>query len=590
MKIVEGEISRFLEGKVQYQIPIYQRKYSWGKEECERLLEDVIKVAEDEKRSSHFIGSIIYMAPEGWQNESALKKYQVIDGQQRLTTISILLLALGDYSQEVLSSNDITNSDLSSEAIKEDYLINKRFSDDDYYKLKLTEEDFVVYKSLLSKRTLPDGVQSSQLYENYLTFLKNMRIVKKAPATIFAGINKLKIGDISLVPDDNAQLVFETVNSTGLSLSAPDKIRNFILMNLDENKQKEIYNEYWHPMELRFGLHKAGIKDFNDFFFYYTSILTQEKGSSDYYKTFKAYYLGVAADEIEIAVKNMVRYSKHYKRWLDAEEYSIGIDRLLFNLKSTGQWKVIPTVMQVVDNLENGILTMNDAKLILKYIEAYIIRRQLCRLPSNSAGEAYASMQRSVGTVNEFAECLHSLTEKQRIPSDEELYKTLKTISLYGDFPGLRSVLDRMEEYINKDYCHNDDHSIEHIMPQKIESEEDLYARTDLSAEEKEKRNWAGDLGDDWKIVHDTYCDTIGNLTLTGYNTEYKNYRFLLKRDMQEKENGICYGYKQTCIHLSASLATKEKWGEEEILERAKEMTDIIISIWPDPKRATEQL
>ena len=589
MKIIEGEISRLLEGKVQYQIPIYQRKYSWEKEHCERLLEDIIKVAEDEKRSSHFIGSIIYMAPDGWQNESALKKYQVIDGQQRLTTISLLLIALGDYSQEVLPPDDTVHSGLLPEAIKEDYLINKRFTDDDYYKLKLTEEDFNVYKSLLSKRALPDGVQSSQLYDNYLTFLKNMRTLQKAPATIFAGINKLKIGDISLVPEDNAQLVFETVNSTGLRLSETDKIRNFMMMNLDENKQKELYNEYWHPMELRFGLDRAGIKDFNNFFYYYASILTQEEGSSDYYTTFKAYYLGAAADEIETAIKNMARYSKHYKRWLDSQEHSVGIDRLLFNLKSTGQWKDIPAVIQVVDNLENGILTGHDAKLILNYIEAYIIRRQLCRLPSNRIGAAYISMQKNVCTVNEFVECLHSLTEKQRMPSDDELYKKLKTIPLYGDFSGLRSVLDRMEESMNKDYCHNSNHSIEHIMPQTIESEEDLYARTDLTAKEKEERDWAGDLGADWKTVHDTYCNTIGNLTLTGYNPNYQNCRFLVKRDKQDKENGICYGYKQTCIHLSASLATKEKWGEEEILERAKEMTDIIISIWPYPKKATEQ-
>mgnify|MGYP005780714845 CR=1 FL=1 len=584
MKIVEGEINRFLEGKVQYQIPIYQRKYSWEKEHCEKLLKDIIKVAEDEKRSSHFIGSIIYMAPEGWQNESALKKYQVIDGQQRLTTIALLLLALGDYAQEVLPSNEVLHLGISPEAIKEDYLINKRFSDDDYYKLKLTEEDFVVYKSLLSRRTLPDGIQTSRLYENYLTFLKCLRAAQKAPATIFAGINKLKIGDISLVPDDNAQLVFETVNSTGLQLPASDKIRNFILMNFEKNTQDEMYNDYWHPMELRLGL-----DNFNSFFFYYTSILTQAKMENDYYPIFKEHFLGASAEEMKTAVKDVARYSRHYKRWLDTNEHSAGIDRLLFNIKNTKQWKVTPVIMKVMDNLESDILSVEGAKQILKYIETYILRRQLCHLPSNSVGDAYLSMQRHVQTVNEFIECLHSLTEAQRVPSDEELYRTLKTMPLYSCFSsGLRNVLDRMEAYFNKDYCHNRDHSIEHIMPQKIQSEEELEARSDLSPEEKEKSNWAKDLGEDWKNIHDTYCDTIGNLTLTGYNSPYHNYRFRVKQNISDKVNGICYGYKQTCIHLSASLATKEKWGEEEILARAKEMTDIIVALWPYPDRTAE--
>lgn len=586
MNIVGGEVSTFLEGKVQYQIPIYQRKYSWRKEECERLLDDIIAVAEDEKRKKHFIGSIIYMSIEENQNESALKRYYVIDGQQRLTTLSILLVALGDYVAEKLPEDELKKSKITFDALKEDYLVNKRYVDDgdDYYKVRLTDEDFIVYKALLDDRKVPEESQWNPVYANYQNFLRSMRKRNVDPSVVFAGINKLAIGDVSLVPDDNAQLVFETVNSTGLRLSIPDRIRNFILMNATPKMQKKIYNDYWHPMELRFGLDRKGTKDFENFFYYYVGVITKAKMESDYYEIFKKYYLGIAPDDVEAAVENIARFSKYYKRWLDSTESSTGTDKYFYCIKSTGQWKVTPVALLICDNYEKDILTKDDAATMFGYLESYIVRRQLCSLPPNSIGEAFVSMLKKAGSLTEFKKCMIGLTESQRIPDDDELRRVLKTANLYEDYKGdIRSLLDRMETSKNKDYCHNEKHSIEHIMPQTVQSHDELYARTDLNDEEKAKRDWAKDLGDDWKRIHDTYVHTLGNLSLTGYNTEYKNYRFAIKRDAEKEEDGKRYGYKYSSINLSSSLAKLEKWSESEILNRAEEMTKEIIEIWGYP-------
>lgn len=587
MNIVGGDISSFLGEKAQYQIPIYQRKYQWEKSHCERLLDDIIAVANDEKRKKHFIGSIIYMSIDEAQNVSGLKKYYVIDGQQRLTTLSIFLVALGRYVEEYLSDEELKKSKITLDALKEDYLVNKRFKEDgdDYYKVRLTDEDFDVYKSLINDQSLPEDIEYSQVFENYKTFLNCMKKSNVNPSIIFAGFNKLAIGDVSLVPDDNAQLVFETVNSTGLELSVPDKIRNFVLMGATPEMQKKIYNTYWHPMELLFGLDKQGVKEFENFFYYYVGILTKAKMESDYYDVFKRYFLSIENSEVENEIAKIKRFAKHYKKWLDSDIKSEEIEKIFFNIKQTGQWKVTPVVLLIYDNYTTGILSKDDASSMLEYIESYIIRRKLCGIAANSSGDAYVTFLKNVESKESFINGFKYLTEAQRFPTDEELFRVLRTANIYQDYKGnVRTLLERMEMSLNKDYSHNELHTIEHIMPQTVESHDDLYARTDISDEEKENRDWATDLGKEWKRIHDTYVHTIGNLSLTGYNTEYKNYRFIIKRDAEKEESGKRYGYKYSSINLSSSLAKLEQWGETEIIERAKEMTEIIIKIWGYPE------
>ena len=225
MKALDTQLTKFMGSELQYYVPLYQRKYSWKREQCEKLLDDIVKVARDSSRPCHFIGSVIYLARDDAQHASAVKEYLVIDGQQRLTTLSILLLALGDYTREkIVADDEYSKSPTALEKIMRKYLINEDESGDLYYKIKLNAEDFIAYKKLIDDRKKPDSIMYSRIFDNYNTIIEMMRKKGILPQIIFEGIKKLALVDICLVPEDNAQLVFETVNSTGLPLTAPDKI------------------------------------------------------------------------------------------------------------------------------------------------------------------------------------------------------------------------------------------------------------------------------------------------------------------------------------------------------------------------------
>lgn len=242
MKAIDTELTKFLGAEAQYYVPIYQRKYSWKKENCLKLIDDIIKVANDEGRPCHFIGSVIYLAKQDTMHASAVKEYLVIDGQQRMTTVSIILLALGDYTRiKITDDTDYTKATTSLEKLSRRYLINEDEVEDLYYKVRLNEEDFYAWKKLLSNRTKPDDIKHSKIFENYNTIFKAFCDSGVEPQLIYDGIKKLRLVDICLVPEDNAQLVFETVNSTGLPLSTADKIRNFLLMTVEPNEQTKLY-------------------------------------------------------------------------------------------------------------------------------------------------------------------------------------------------------------------------------------------------------------------------------------------------------------------------------------------------------------
>lgn len=279
MKAVNVDFVDFIGTKAQYLVPIYQRKYSWELVDCKRLFDDIINAAKDSKRPCHFIGSIIYLAKDEIQHASAIKEYLVIDGQQRLTTLALLLLALGRYTLRKCTANGVEDSNLptSLDAIMEDYLVNKREQGDLYFKMKLGDEDFSNYKLLLKKTNEVDLEThlGSRIFVNYNYFLSRMERERIAPQTIFEGIKKLVVIDTCLAPEDNPQLVFETVNSTGRELTVPDKIRNFILMTVSPADQNRLYADYWHPMELSLGVTTRGEEwRFSTFFKYYMSVVT----------------------------------------------------------------------------------------------------------------------------------------------------------------------------------------------------------------------------------------------------------------------------------------------------------------------------
>lgn len=569
MDAKKSELTKFMSSEAQYYVPIYQRRYSWGKEHCLKLLSDIIKISKDVNRPCHFLGSVIYLAKDNVQHASAVKEYLVIDGQQRLTTLSLLLLALGDYTRSYIKDDEeygksVTNLD----KLMRKYLVNEDETDDLYYKIRLNVEDFTSYKSLINKRVLPDGIEVSKIFTNYNTLLSEMQKLKVEPQVIFDGIKKLLLVDICLVPEDNAQLVFETVNTTGMQLSTADKIRNFLLMSVPPTKQTQLFNDYWHPMEEELDMASGNTKVFEAFFVYYMTAVTKKQIIGDYYEQFKDYYADNSSLGAEQIVKQIRQYSKLYKRWREADKTTGRINQALSKVSATGQFKITPAILKLLVDNENGVITDDDVIEILNIIEAYWMRRKVCHLPTNTAGPVCLSMLKclyEIDKVNSFKESIRNLTWAQRMPQDWEMENILLKLEIYSINNGTtKMILDKLENNKRKEYIPTEEYTIEHIMPQTL------------------NKAWKEDLGAEADKIHTTYLHTLGNLTLTGYNSEYQNKRFIEKKECKDKE-GNNIGYKHTPIKISHSLTNLNQWGEEEIVKRCKSLVTILNQIWKYP-------
>ena len=571
MKAIHTELTKFLATEAQYYVPIYQRKYSWKRENCIKLLSDIIKVSKDTSRPCHFIGSVIYLAKEDSQHATAIKEYLVIDGQQRLTTLSILLLALSDYTRNTISDDtEYVKMATCFDKISRKYLINEDEVEDMYYKIRLNDEDFNAYKRLIQNRNKPDEIKSSRIFENYKIIYSAMIDSKETPQAIFDGIKKLMLVDICLIPEDNAQLVFETVNSTGLPLSTADKIRNFLLMTVAPSKQTQLYNDYWHPMEIDLGMETGNSNLFEAFFNYYMTAVMKRQLVGDYYEMFKDYYSDNASTGTEKIIVQIRQYSKYYKYWKNSANENSRIARALAGVYRTNQLKITPVILTILSEIDLGSLSEDDAIEILTIIESYWMRRSICALPTNTAGPVCLSMLKSLigdNKLEKFKDNIFSLTWAQRMPKDDEIIATLQTLQIYSiSAQRTKQILDRLENNKRKEYVPTKEYTIEHIMPQTLSDK------------------WKDDIGTDYSIIYETYLHTLGNLTLTGYNSEYQNKRFVEKQDCYDS-NGNHIGYKHTPIRISNYLTTATTWGEKEILERSAILAEELLTIWKYPQK-----
>lgn len=563
MKATEVNFLKFLKQPNQFVIPIYQRTYSWTLKQCQQLWLDLIK-ASDEEVSGHFVGSIVYIEGSLYQVAS-IPQLLVIDGQQRLTTLSLFLSALGKVSEELEVSLETTRKKIESY-----FLFNNEEDGDDRYKLLLTQGDRETFIRIIEGRELPTE-PSKQILENYQYFENQLRRSDTDLKRIYHGISKLIIVNIALDRDrDNPQLIFESLNSTGLDLSQADLIRNYVLMGLPVVEQEKIYNHYWYPMEQLFG--EGSQSDLFDRFMRDYLTLKSRSGAipniRDVYTSFKTYVQKQVTVSINDIMAEVYRYAKHYSKLVLERESDVEICRILQDINMLRVDVAYPFLMEVYEDWDQGILTRQDFIRILRLIESYVFRRSIAGVPTNSMNKTFSTLSREIDRERYIESMESSFARKdsyRRFPDNDEFRRELLVKDIYN-FRNRGYLLRKLENYKrNKELVDLGNYTVEHIVPQNPK----------LSPE------WQHDLGENWKEIQTKYLHTIGNLTLTAYNSEYSDRSFAKKRDMDN-------GFKVSPLYLNHSLAQLDQWNEGEIQKRAKILADWATQIWTIPKIETK--
>ncbi len=542
----------------QFVIPIYQRLYSWKKEQCEQLWDDIIKIGGNDKMNGHFIGSILYVRVDATHSSPLL----IIDGQQRLTTITLLLIALRDH----LNDEDEFLEKFSCQKIQNRYLINSDKDGDKKFRLILSESDRDTLLSLIDKNKRKPSEPSSKIMENFKLFEEWIRKNTDKLETIFKGLDKLMVVEISLERGkDNPQLIFESMNSTGKDLTQTDLIRNYILMGLEPEKQKIFYKKYWRAMEEDF---KQNETLFNQFVRHYLTIKTGDIPKiSKVYEAFKRYQQERGI-ETEVLLQDLQKYCGYFCRIVFKKEDHKGLNKALGFLVDLEMDVVYPLLLELYSDYSDGVLSKQDFIPIIYLTESYICRRAVCGLGSSGFNKFFASFTKKINK-DQYLESIkaHFLsleTTKGKFPKDSEFKNLFTTIDFYN-LKEKKYFFERLENFDTKEPVNTKECAIEHIMPQTLTKE------------------WKKDLGENFKAIHEKYLNTIGNLTLTGYNEKYSNNSFQEKRDMEK-------GFKQSPLRLNQSLKDLESFGEKEIEKRANDLADLALKIWTYPKLDAETL
>ncbi len=543
----------------QFVIPIYQRVYSWEKEQCKQLWDDIVKTGGNDQIEGHFIGSIVFVH-DGIYTTSH-NELLIIDGQQRLTTITLLFIALRDH----LNDEDEFLEKFSCQKIQNRYLINSDEKGNKKFRLILSESDRDTLLSLIDENRRKPSEPSLKIMENFKLFEEWIRKNTDKLETIFKGLDKLMVVEISLERGkDNPQLIFESMNSTGKDLTQTDLIRNYIIMETEIEKQEDFYNQYWRAMEEDF---KQNETLFNQFVRHYLTIKTREiPNTNKVYEAFKRYQQERGI-ETEVLLQDLQKYCRFFCQIVFKKEADKDLNKALSFLVDLEMDVIYPLLLELYSDYSDGVLSKQDFIPIIYLIESYICRRAVCGLGTNSLNKVFPSFTKKINK-DQYLESIKAhfgyLTEKQRFPNNDEFKKLFITIDFYS-FKKKEYFFERLENFERKERVYTHEYTIEHIMPQTLTEE------------------WERDLGENFQAIHDKYLHTIGNLTKTGYNTEYSN------RSFQEKQ-GMEKGFKDSPLRLNQSLKDLESFGEKEIEKRANDLADWALKIWTYPKLDAETL
>lgn len=557
MKANEKYLIRFLESSdTNFVIPVYQRNYDWKKEQCKQLYDDLVNMIKNNYKT-HFFGTIVSI----YNDSARTREYLIIDGQQRTTTISLLLLAIYD----LLDKGRLKSNTIIKEKILNQYLINQYCNEECKIKLKPIKEDRNAFERLFNRDEL---LEESNITLNYRYFYERIIDGEISIDELYSAIERLMIVEIELKSgEDDPQLIFESLNSTGLDLTDADKVRNFILMNQTSKKQEELYNNYWNKVEknTNYGVTQF-IRD------YLTMKENKIPNINKIYVNFKR-YIEESDIDIETCLKDMLKFSIYYKSLISNNIKIKEADEIIKNINKLEVTVSYPFLLEVFDDYYNNIIDKEDLVNILKVIEAYVFRRIICKAPTNALNKVFMNLSKEIKKVPNYTEhyvdvLKYVLTNKkssQRFPNEEEFKLNFVECDIYSwKSKNKIYLLEQLENYDNNEKVDienliNDKKlSIEHIMPQTLTT------------------SWKNSLGENYSEVHARYIGTIGNLTLTGYNSSLSNKSFIEKREMEK-------GFKDSRLKLNKYLTEIDEWNEDTIKVRAKQLYEIASQIWQYP-------
>ena len=557
MKAINRRFTDIINGNRQFIIPVFQRDFSWTGEQCEQLWRDVGRASAAEANGGHFMGSIVYI---GADLSSAFQSWLLIDGQQRLTTLTVLMIALRDH----IRASGWSGGENSPTTAKIDayYLKNTYESGQRQYKLVLRRRDNTTLQALVDGKDPSElGDKTSEMVvEAYEFFRSALQEPGYDPEDVYRGIAHLNIVDVTLDRGvDNPQLVFESMNSTGIDLRQSDLIRNYLLMGFDESDQTRLYNEYWRRIE---SLFRTSGNAFDWFLRDYMALeqgLTQQIRLDRIYDEFKAFWNRDGESPLEELLCDMVRVARTYASFLGiAPMQRPWLANAMGHMRSLNTTQGL-LIMRLYDCHEKDLLSQDEFVRAVELVESYLLRRAVLGLQTRSYWSVFARIAHDLDHESVFDSlqvALARLRGNYRFPSDDEFRRGLQERDLYG-LRVCKHILDRLEnaDYREPSPVHN--YSIEHIMPQEISG----------------ARQWQEMLGESWAEIHATWLHRLGNLTLTAYNSTYSNRPF-------EEKKSIEGGFRHSAVRLNQHVRDQAQWTAAEIEERGDRLTDRALEIW----------
>lgn len=555
MKIDGGHIiNDFIEpNKRQYAIPVYQRNYEWSREQCEKLFEDIVLAYKKDR--NHFCGSVVY-AP--LKEEHNIHYYVIVDGQQRLTTIYLLLKALIDCAETTGQKESITETVFNRDKFD-------TYDVDTASKLKLKpikSDNHQLYLLMDDKYDQVD--HSSGIWTNY-TIFKELIIdeLESDPnldvKMIYKGIEKLTCAMIKLDEDDNAQEIFERINSTGIPLSLADQIRNFVLMT--DADQEQLYEEYWLKTE-----ELVQRNQMSEFFLDYLNMkidgFSKEKTA---YEDFKTLFIQGEYSN-ESMLREIRHYAEYYHTFMNGDEHlSDNINRYLAGLRKLKQTTVFLFLFHVFDDYEDGVIDQAELEKVLQLLLSYSVRRLMCEISSNSLrgmyktlyGRVFQQEEHKAQYYDSVVSFMQQMTSRDVIPADDDFRYSLIHNNLYQKHALCRYLLIEIENQ-GKEKVQTDNLSIEHVMPQN----------KNLSTA------WQKMLGANWAEAKERWLHTLGNLTLTGYNSELGDKPFAEKKELIEDN-------QTKIVNLYQDIQSATEWNADKIQTRAKRLQKDICKLFP---------